>query len=858
MLASIPSASLLGVRGCPVTVEVYVGDGLPGYRIVGMPDTPCKESRDRVRAALASSHFVWPSRSITVNLAPTSERKTGAGLDLAIAIGVLVATQQLPAAAVDGFAFLGELGLDGTLRKVPGVAPMVYSLDAVDVVVPVQNALEAHVAARGTPRVASDLGMVVACLAGTREWDSMPANPDPDPPDYLPDLGDVRGQPVARRALEIAAAGGHHMLLIGSPGSGKTMLARRMPSLLPPLERNQSLETTMIHSAAGMRLPPAGLIRHPPFRSPHHTASVVAMVGGGSQQLRPGEASLATNGVLFMDELGEFARAALDGLRQPLEEGVVNVSRSFGRAVMPARFLLIGATNPCPCGGGPPGSCQCDDTARGRYLRRLSGPLADRFDLRVVVHRPAADALLGAEPGDGAHAGRTRRGRPARTRRPQRSSGRNRARATDGPRLPPDQAGRQNHRRSQRPWSARRHARPRRAGVVDAGVPARPGDDRLAVDRVMGADMRTGALAALAGLDLATAARLRVLLAYHDPIEALAVAGGRCRAHPAVERMLTPELRSAWSASAGRRDAAEWAARCSRVGIGAVTPADTEYPGVLQHDPQPPAVLFFRGCWSALDARRVGIVGTRNATGPGCTCAATLGVQLGEVGVTVVSGLAKGIDGAAHRGVLRSDPQRAVGVVANGLDAPYPRQHRELWNAVAESGILLSEWPPGTEPERFRFPQRNRIIAALSEVLVVVESRERGGSLTTAREALERGVDVMAVPGSVNNRAAAGTNQLIRDGAVPVTEVSDILLALGLDHRRSTPSAFDPRPLPRGAEAAVLDRCRADACTLDTIVAELGFTITDAAMTLARLERSGWVRESGGWFEEVTSCSEPC
>ncbi len=370
----------------------------------------------------------------------------------------------------------------------------------------------------------------------------------------------------------------------------------------------------------------------------------------------------------------------------------------------------------------------------------------------------------------------------------------------------------------------------------------------------MNPDLRTGSLAALAGLDLATAGRLRVLLNYHEPVEALAVAAGRCRPHPAVERMLTTDLKSAWSASVERRDATEWAVRCSRIGVGAVTNADVDYPDVLRHDPQPPAVLFFRGQWSAFDARRVGVVGTRNATGPGCTFAATLGAQLAAEGVAVVSGLAKGIDGAAHRGVLRADPRRAVGVVANGLDSPYPRQHRDLWNAVADTGLLLSEWPPGTEPERFRFPQRNRIIAALSEVLVVVESRERGGSLTTAREALERGVDVMAVPGSVNNRAAAGTNQLIRDGAVPVTDAGDIMLALGLDHRHAASSGFDPRPLPRGAEAIVLDRCRVDPCTLDTIVSELGLTITDAAMTLARLERSGWVRESGGWFEEVSSC----
>ncbi|WP_043634883.1 YifB family Mg chelatase-like AAA ATPase [Nonomuraea candida] len=403
-VARTRSVALVGVTGRTVEVEADVGNGLAGIHLIGLPDTALSEARDRVRSAVVNSSYPWPDARIIVSLFPASLPKRGSQFDLAIAVAILGAAGVIPAERIAQPFFLGELGLDGRIRPVRGVLPSVLGAAKhgdVTVVVPSGNSAEAVLVPDVQVVPVADLRQLVEWL---RRGDDPPkpveteecAEP-PKPTDaHDLDLADVVGQPVARRALEVCAAGGHNLWMLGPPGTGKTMLAERLPTLLPDLELDHALEVTAIHSVAGVLPPSAPMVNRPPFVSPHHTATSAAIIGGGSTIVRPGAVSLAHRGVLFLDEAPEFQRHVLDALRQPLESGRVTVSRAAGSVTFPARFMLVLAANPCPCAQAEDqgDTCKCSPTVRRRYLGRLSGPLLDRIDMKVTVVRSSRRELL--------------------------------------------------------------------------------------------------------------------------------------------------------------------------------------------------------------------------------------------------------------------------------------------------------------------------------------------------------------------------------------------------------------------------------------------------------------------------------
>jgi magnesium chelatase family protein len=406
MFALARTFALIGVAAEPVHVEVDIGGGLPSFTIVGLPDAAVRESRERVRSALTNSGFNYPQHRITANLAPADLRKAGPGFDLAIAAALLAATGQLPKGVLERYALAGELALDGAIRPVPGALAMAEGArrwGLKGVAVAPEDANQAALVGDLEVVAVDHVTRLRELGEGTIE-PVPPTSPPSGPDEELPDLSDLRGHPVLRRCLEIAAAGAHSLLLIGPPGGGKTLALQRLPSLLPPLTRGEVIEVTRIAGVCGEN---GGARLRRPFRAPHHTISGRALVGGGAPP-RPGEVTRAHRGVLFLDELGEFRRDALEALRVPVEEGVVTVTRTSGTVSLPCRFMLVAASNPCPCGNGPDsGECDCHPGAVARYMAKLSGALADRIDITLSVDPPPAEEL-GEEDAEGSEAVRDR------------------------------------------------------------------------------------------------------------------------------------------------------------------------------------------------------------------------------------------------------------------------------------------------------------------------------------------------------------------------------------------------------------------------------------------------------------------
>jgi magnesium chelatase family protein len=894
-LATAHTVSLQGALGHLIDVQADVSAGSVGTTLVGRPDASLNEARDRCRMAVSNSGVPWPAtRRVTILLAPSDLVKRGTHFDLAIALAVLAACGDISQRSLSDTLVIGELTLSGGLRSVPGVLPMVLAAAGRGferVIVPEPQAREASMVPGMTVLGMRSLAQVRAELKGEIVPDAPPVAPMSGSrliawrgsgrlSDH--DLADLDGVPDVKFALEVAAAGGHHLMLSGPKGSGKTSLAERLPGILPDLSAEEALELTAIHSLAGALEPGDELIVRPPFFAPHHDASKASLLGGGTGRVRPGEVSRSHCGVLFLDEFPLFRTDVIDSLRQPLENGEVTIARGEESATYPARGMVVMACNPCPCGEYTPlvggNRCSCTEQQRRHYSRRVTGPVQDRIDiLRHVLppQRGGAPALR--------EAGAIRRGARTRGRRPSAPGGQVR-RTRLAAELPGPQRGAGPRvatarcRASQARGAARRgEAQPSGRGTrppsrLDRGRPPRsalPDDDRSRHGAPAAARRATprggGRQARLVSHDdrLARVALGRLTEPGDPRVANLVAELGAVRLHAALSDERDPTGLLTEVASRIRTlDPHVDLARAAKAGIRFVVPGDDEWPNqlddlmradVLDERGGPPLGLWVRGPKPVHElCSGVAVVGSRSATTYGCEVASSIGTALVRAGYPVVSGAAFGIDHAAHRGALAVEGATAA-VLACGVDRPYPAAHRELLEHLARTSAVIAEVPPGCAPTRGRFLSRNRLIAALTSGTVVVEAASRSGALNTANWAVRLNRHLMGVPGPVTSAQSQGVHELIRSGAATlVTQGAEVLEVVGAagTHLVTAPRApTRRRDSLTSRHQRILDAVPlAQPAGADSIATTAGLGLIEVRSALSRLQRLGLVEGLGsGW-----------
>ena len=857
MYSRVATATIRGIQSVPVCVEADVSDGMPVFEMVGFLASEVKEARERVRTALRNVGCALPPRRITVNFMPADIRKSGAGFDLPIAVAVLAAMGRLPHAVLDDVLIVGEIGLNGVVQPVHGVLPMVAEAKERGIrrcIVPRANRKEAALVSGMLVCGVENIGEVMRLLEDA-SWEKYAAeeyNIEETQPAVLPDFSEIHGQRLMKRACEVAVTGMHNLLFVGPPGAGKTMVASRIPSILPPLAEAERMELSKIYSVKGMLSGENGLLTQRPFRAPHHTVSVQGLTGGGRIP-QPGEISLAHKGVLFLDELPEFARETVEALRQPLEEGAVHLVRLGGSYVYPADFMLVAAMNPCPCGYYPDmQKCRCTQTAIHRYLERISQPILDRIDICVEAPALTFGELTGQQKEETSAAIQKRvavaqdiqRERyrkegfsynsqiPATKIREycalDKKQEQYMVRSTESCSLPPDLTI------SFCGWRARWRIWTAAVGFATGIWRRQSATEALTESSGRGEEMNYAYwFANIPGLSNCAKISIHEKVGNAQDIYFLS--------EKQMENMqlLAKEIQAVRAAQ--KTDMEEAYAKMCESGISFVSLEDASYPKRLRHIANPPYGLYVKGCLP--QGETVAIVGARMCSEYGRTVARELGRMLAARGVGVVSGMARGIDAAGHQGALDVGGISCA-VLGCGVDVCYPKSSRALYEEILERGSVVSEYPPGTQPIPGYFPQRNRIISGLVRAVVVVEAKQRSGSLITADFALEQGRDVYAIPGRITDALSAGCNSLIRQGAGAVSDLESFVQELAPDPGAGGETCTFEKLLLEKEERLVYSCVDLRPKSMEELLEETDLSVPELAQILGILLKKGFVTEA--------------